>query len=145
MRNRRRENTTVDSENEFGHVEVDQQPEREVPVAEVAHKLREVCVVNGLDGFQFDDHQVFNNQIEAKIGKLNPFVEAAEGLLARGDQSGQLKLVRHRSFVHVLKQPRTENGVDLDRAPDDAFGDPVPSLRNFGLIGVPCIRHQITL
>lgn len=104
-------------------VEVDEEAEGLVGEAEVGNKLGEVEVVDGADGFEFEDDVVLDEQIDPLGWELLAFVIADESELLLIFDACSIELLAECSFVHRFKQSDTELLVHFDRAADDLMAE----------------------
>lgn len=123
-------NAAVESVLQKRHIEVDQKSEGKTGGLHVTHQLPQMNVVDLVNGLEFHDNQIRDDEVEHLIAEFDVFVPQGDQTLTVKRYSTPTKLVRHRLFVQTLKQPRPENGMNLDRRTDDGFGHTVPLGRN---------------
>jgi hypothetical protein len=86
----------------------------------------ELCGVDGhcvLYGFDFDDHGVANEEIEAiTLVELEALVGHGDLHLSCEWNRTQTELVAKAMFVDRFEQTWTEATMDFDRSSDDRFG-----------------------
>ena len=115
-------------------MEVNEQAERVATRSDVRNELGEMDIAHGLDGLEFDDERL----IDDEVGTLTRERDALVGdrdldLLGDGD-FGLLQFVEHGSLVEAFEKSGAQMAVDLDRAADHAVGEIVELCGNVNVI-----------
>ena len=73
-----------------------------------------------LDGLQFNDHQVLDNQIGfERLFNVNCFIVDRNGMLIHHLKTTLPQFIKENSLINRLKQSRPESRVDLERSIND--------------------------
>ena len=89
--------------------------------SQVGANFGKVDAVDGLGGFEFDYHLVFDKQIKLMVARLEVLIENLDRMLATDLQSTSRQLVAQGLLINRLDESRPQRSVHLDGASDDAF------------------------
>jgi hypothetical protein len=98
---------------ENGGAEIDQQAVFDAGGAEVAEELGDVFVVEGADGFEFDDELLLNEEVGEEFTEQSAvFGEDVERMLLNREESLFAEAMRETVFVDFFGVPVTEVAVE---------------------------------
>jgi hypothetical protein len=100
-------------------VEVHHQSQRDVQELHVAQKLGFVDRMHFLDGFDFDQEAVLDEQVESQFfDEHEAFVINLDLVLLLDGEAAQFQLATQSFFVDAFQQAWTEDAVDFDAGAD---------------------------
>jgi len=109
-----------------GHLEVDEQPEALVGEPEIGQKLLLVDRSEKLDGFHFDNHLVFDDQVGPESGvDAETVVDYRNRLLPDNTEAPALQFVGQDCLLDGFQQARSQLGVNAKSRVHDLLGDGV--------------------
>jgi len=110
------------------HVEVDQQAKTLVGETEIGQKLLLVNRGKHLDGFDFDDDLVFDDQIgpESSID-TDVLLDYRNRLLAHRAETPAAQFIRQDGIVNRFQQARAKRRMNAESGIDDLLGNGVLS------------------
>jgi len=112
---------------ESGPAEVEQQAEAQSGCLQVVDALGGVSAVQRLDGFQFDDDGLLDQQFGRVLPDDNAVVANCNPVLLLDGQAGLAQLVGQCVLVILLEKPGPERIYDLECATDNLLRQSVGS------------------
>jgi hypothetical protein len=107
-------------------VKVDEQAKTLVSQPEIGEKLLLVDRGEHLDGFDFDDDPVFDDQVGTESGiYADLLIDHRNRLLTDRAEAPPAQFVRQDCIVNGLQQARAERGMNAESGVDDLLGDGV--------------------
>ena len=107
-------------------MEIDQQTYVAAAQADVGKQLRLVDGINGFDALDFDDDEVFDDQIDA-IAQIDALsvIDYGESYLPRNGETLFAKFVGQAGFVGALEEAGAQLRMNLHRGCDHCAGQAV--------------------
>ncbi|CAD78023.1 hypothetical protein RB13247 [Rhodopirellula baltica SH 1] len=111
---------TVQPVDQLCFVKIDEQPNIQIHQTQIRQSLR---FVDGMDlslRFQFNDHQLFHQEISTKSTRFVQIVVLnRDRLLLHDRQTSLPKFVCQTTSINMLQEPRTESAMNFDRGTND--------------------------
>lgn len=121
---------------ESSDVEVQQQSDLLAAQLQIRDQLRFMERDHFLDGFEFNDHTVFNKNVDpiADI-QFHLVINHGQSHLTQRFKPSFAKLINKAGFISRLQQPRPEATMHLNPSRDDFGGERVVGFSSVGVHG----------